>query len=415
MAEARERVILHADMDAFFASIEQRDNPELRGKPVIVGAVSQRGVVAAASYEARVFGVRSAMPGFRARELCPHGVYLPSDIEKYGRVSAEVHRVFEELTPVIEPIALDEAFLDVTASVHLFGGAEALGRHLKARVREATGLAVSCGIARSKLVAKIACALGKPDGLKIVHADEERALLDPLPIRRLWGVGPVAEAQLHEAGFRSFADVANADPRRLRAVLGNGAEELQKRARGDDTRPVEADRDAKSYGEESTFERDVGARDEVTAAITGHAEAVARRLRHDALAGRTVTLKIKLGRARNERVSRSAAGESEPSYPLLSRSKTLAQATDDAAVIRKVAIALWDAAAVGEPVRLLGVSLSQLEPGGKQMELFGDRKEGKLGAAMDAIATRFGRDKIRRAIDAPQKATPSMRKKRGEE
>jgi DNA polymerase-4 len=414
MGNAAERVILHADMDAFFASIEQRDNPALLGKPVIVGAVSRRGVVAAASYEARVFGVRSAMPGFRARELCPQGIYLPSNIEKYSAVSAQVHRVFEELTPMIEPIALDEAFLDVTASVHLFGTPEALGQRLKARVREVTGLAVSCGIARSKLVAKIACALGKPDGLKIVHAHEERALLDPLPIRRLWGIGPVAEAQLQEAGFMTFADVASAELRRLRPLLGDRAEEVQRRARGDDTRPVEADREAKSYGEENTFERDISARDAITAAITGHAEAVARRLRHDALAAKTVTLKIKLGRARKERVSRSASGEVEPSYPLLSRSKTLAHATDDAAVIRKAAIALWDAADVREPVRLLGVSLSGLEPHGKQLELFGDRKEGKLGAAMDAIAARFGRDKIRRAIDAPQKATPSMRKKRGE-
>jgi DNA polymerase-4 len=412
---AERRVIVHADMDAFFASIEQRDNPELRGRPVIVGAVSRRGVVAAASYEARVFGVRSAMPAFRARELCPDGIYLPSNIAKYSAVSAQVHRVFEELTPVIEPIALDEAFLDVTASVHLFGSPEALGQKLKARVREETGLAVSCGIARSKLVAKIACALGKPDGLKVVHAHEERALLDPLPIRRLWGIGPVAEAQLRAAGFLTFADVANADLRRLRLVLGDRAEELQRRARGDDPRPVEADREAKSYGEENTFEADVSARDTITAAITSHAEAVARRLRHEALAGKTVTLKIKLGRARKERVSRSASGEVEPSYPLLSRSKTLAQATDDAALIRKTAIALWDAAEVREPIRLLGVSLSQLQAQGKQLDLFGDRKEGKLGAAMDAIKSRFGEGKIGRAVDAPQKATPSMRKKRGEE
>lgn len=412
-----DRVILHADMDAFFASIEQRDRPELRGKPVIVGATSRRGVVAAASYEARVHGVRSAMPGFLARKLCPHGVYLPSDMKKYSEVSAQIHRVFEEVTPVIEPIALDEAFLDVTASRSLFGTPEEIGKLIKKRVLEETQLTVSCGIARSKLVAKIACAMGKPDGLKIVWPEEERALLDPLPIRRLWGIGPVAEDQLRSAGFETFADLANADLSRLRAVVGDRAEEIQKRARGEDDRPVEADREAKSYGEENTFERDVSDRDTVTAAITAHAESVARRLRHDALEGKTITLKVKLARARKMRVSRMPGGDDEPSYPLHTRSKTLAQGTNDAAVIRKTAIALWDAANVGEPIRLLGVSVSSLAASDTQLGLFSDapdERHGKLGAAMDAITARFGSGAISRAVDTPEKVTPSMRKKRGE-
>lgn len=412
-----ERVILHADMDAFFASIEQRDRPELRGKPVIVGATSRRGVVAAASYEARVHGVRSAMPGFLARKLCPHGVYLPSDMKKYVEVSGQIHRVFAEVTPLIEPIALDEAFLDVTASRSLFGSPEEIGKLIKRRVREETELAVSCGIARSKLVAKIACSIGKPDGLKIVWPDDERALLDPLPIRRLWGIGPVAEDALKNAGFQTFADLANADLSVLRKVLGQHAEEIQKRARGEDDRPVEADREAKSYGEENTFERDITDRDTVTAAITAHAESVARRLRHDAMEGKTVTLKIKLARARKNRVSRMPGGDEEPSYPLLTRSKTLAAGTNDAAVIRKTAIALWDAANVEEPIRLLGVSLSSLATSTSQLGLFADEpsaKHGKLGAAMDAIAARFGSDKISRGVDTPDKITPTMRKKRGE-
>lgn len=405
-------------MDAFFASIEQRDKPELRGKPVIVGATSRRGVVAAASYEARVHGVRSAMPGFLARKLCPHGVYLPSDMKKYGEVSAQIHRVFEEVTPLVEPIALDEAFLDVTASRSLFGSPEEIGRFIKKRVREETDLAVSCGVARSKLVAKIACALGKPDGLKIVWPDDERALLDPLPIRRLWGIGPVAEEQLRAAGFETFADLAEAELSALRSVLGDRAEEVQKRARGEDERPVEADREAKSYGEENTFERDISDRDTITAAITAHAESVARRLRHDAIEGKTITLKIKLAYARKQRVSRMPGGDGEPSYPLLARSKTLAQPTNDAAVTRKAAIALWDAANVDEPIRLLGVSLSALAPSTSQLALFGDQPEerhGKLGAAMDAITARFGTGMIGRGVDTPEKVTPSMRKKRGEE
>jgi DNA polymerase-4 len=412
-----ERVILHADMDAFFASIEQRDRPELRGKPVIVGATSRRGVVAAASYEARVFGVRSAMPGFMARKLCPQGVYLPSDMKKYLEVSAQIHRVFEEVTPQIEPIALDEAFLDVTASCSLFGSPEAIGQLIRRRVREETELAVSCGIARSKLVAKIACSLAKPDGLKIVRPNEERALLEPLPIRRLWGIGPVAEDQLKTAGYKTFADLVHADLSALRMVLGDRAEEVQRRARGDDDRPVEADREAKSYGEENTFERDISDRDTVTSAITAHSESVARRLRHDAIEGKTVTLKIKLARARKNRVSRMPGGDDEPSYPLLTRSKTLPAATNDAAVIRKTAIALWDAANVEEPVRLLGVSLSTLAPSTPQLGLFADApdaRHGKLGAAMDAITARFGSNKISRGIGTPEKLTPSMRKKRGE-
>jgi DNA polymerase-4 len=412
-----ERVILHADMDAFFASIEQRDRPELRGKPVIVGATSRRGVVAAASYEARVHGVRSAMPGFLARKLCPQGVFLPSDMKKYLEVSAQIHRVFEEVTPMIEPIALDEAFLDVTASRSLFGSPEEIGKLIKKRVRQETDLAVSCGIARSKLVAKIACALGKPDGLKIVWPDEERALLDPLPIRKLWGIGPVAEEQLRSAGYETFADLANADPTALRRVLGDRTDEVQRRARGDDDRPVEADREAKSYGEENTFEEDVTDRNKITAAITSHCESVARRVRHDAIEGKTVTLKIKLARARKTRVSRMPGGDDEPSYPLLTRSKTLAQSTNDAAVIRKTAIALWEAAHVKEPIRLLGVSLSSLGPSTAQLGLFGEEqseRHGKLGAAMDAINARFGTGLIGRAVDAPEKVTPTMRKKRGE-
>jgi DNA polymerase-4 len=188
---ATSRLVLHADMDAFYASIEQRDHPELRGKPVIVGASSSRGVVAAASYEARKFGIRSAMPGFRARELCPDGIFLPSDMAKYAHVSDEVREVFERFSPDIEPIALDEAFLDVSGSLGLFGDALTLGRRLKAEVREAVGLAVSVGIGPSKLVAKLACTLSKPDGFLYCPPDAVTWFLHPLTVRRLWSVGPV--------------------------------------------------------------------------------------------------------------------------------------------------------------------------------------------------------------------------------
>jgi DNA polymerase-4 len=411
-----ERVVLHADMDAFYASIEQRDNPELRGKPVIVGATSRRGVVAAASYEARAFGVRSAMPGFRARELCPDGVYLASDMAKYSAVSEEVHRVFEEFTPIIEPIALDEAFLDVTGSVGLFGGPIALAAELRARVRARTQLAVSCGLSCNKLIAKIACRMAKPDGVRWVPAEETRALLAPLPLRWLWGVGPVTEAALRETGLETLGQLAAADARSLRATLGDRAAALIALAQGLDDRPVEAEREAKSYGEENTFERDVRERDVVTHALTSHAQAVAQRLRHDAVQGRTVTIKIKLAHARRTMRSR-VGGDDGPDYPLLTRSKTLQQPTDDGAALRKVAIDLWDAAQIAEPVRLLGVSVSQLSAAdASQLELFASDaalRARKLGPAVDAIRERFGDGAIRLGSGDPPKLTPTMRKKRG--
>src|SRR5262245_29984654 len=250
-------------MDAFYASIEQRDHPELRGKPVIVGATSPRGVVAAASYEARKFGVRSAMPGFEARRLCPQGIFLPSNMARYVEVSDQVHRVFENFTPLIEPLALDEAFLDVSASVALFGGALELGHKLKACVREETGLAVSVGIAPCKLVAKIACSLSKPDGLRLVESGEVRAFLAPLPIRRLWGVGPVTAAGLEQAGFRTLAALAELSPARALELFGERGVMLSKLARGEDDREVVSDRMAKSCGEENTFEHDVSDRETI--------------------------------------------------------------------------------------------------------------------------------------------------------
>jgi DNA polymerase-4 len=411
---ARQRWILHADMDAFYASVEQRDHPELRGKPVIVGAMSKRGVVTAASYEAREFGVRSAMPGFRARELCPHGVFLPGNMAHYVAVSAQVHEVFRRFTPEIEPIALDEAFLDITGSLRLLGAPRTLAADLKRAVLEETSLNVSVGLAPNKLVAKLACTLGKPDGLRVVEAGEVRALVDPLPIRRLWGVGPVLGAKLAQLGIETFLDLSSYDPERLRAQLGERAPELQRLARGEDDRPVAADRAPKSYGEESTFESDVSARERVTAALTSHAEAVARRLRHDDYAGRTVTIKAKLSRARGRRESRDASASTEPYYPLVTRSRTLPQPTNDGSVIRQVAVELWDEAKLGEPVRLLGVSLSNLEPaGGVQLELF-KQPHDALGKALDAITERFGSGAISRAVERPEKISPGRTRKRGE-
>ena len=425
------RTILHADMDAFFASIEERDRPELRGLPVIVGAVAARGVVAAASYAARQYGVRSAMPGFRARELCPQGIFLPSDIKKYARVSAQIHEVFEEFTPCIEPLALDEAFLDITGSVPHYGSAEALAGALKRRVREATELTVSCGVAPNKLVAKLACSLGKPDGLYCVTAGNVRALLDPLPIRRLFGVGPVTEAALVKAGFATFAAVTRASVADLAPIVGERASELIALARGEDDRPVVPDRAAKSYGEENTFEQDQLEGDLVTRALTGHAHAVARRLRRDCLRGRTITLKLRLARRRGGSLNRVAEAmpREMPRYPLRTRSVSLEHATDDAAVIRKVVLDLFQEfrrSPQAEPIRLIGLAVTNLtdelpapEP---QLDLFaatgGERapqsRSAKLGPALDAIRARFGQNAIGVATQAPEKLTPSLQKKRGE-
>jgi DNA polymerase-4 len=418
----RPRLVLHADMDAFYASIEQRDRPELRGRPVIIGAASARGVVAAASYEARTYGVRSAMPGFRAHQLCPDGVFLPSNMSLYADVSTQVHQVFARFSPHIEPIALDEAFVDVTSSAHLFGGPLALGRRLKAEVREAVGLPISVGIGPSKLVAKLACTLSKPDGFLFVPPDAVEWFLDPQPVRRIWGVGPVLGETLTAIGIHSILDLRRYDPQALVRIIGERGRDLQRLASGEDDRAVEDDADPKSYGEENTFDTDVLERGVVTSTLTAHAEAVARRLRHDGFRGRTVTLKIKLGKARGFRVSRTDGELSEPLYPLLSRQKTLARATDDGTRIRDVAVELWDVAAIDEPVRLLGVSVSNLETEQsaalEQLDLFAPKKppkgEDRLGSTLDAITDRFGIGAIRRAVDAPEKATATNRRKRGE-
>jgi DNA polymerase-4 len=378
------RFILHADMDAFYASIEQRDHPELKGRPVIVGATSPRGVVAAASYEARTYGVRSAMPGFRARALCPNGVFISPNMARYAEVSEQVHAAFHEFTPEIEPIALDEAFLDITGSERLFGGPLELATQLKRRVRELTDLSVTVAVAPNKLVAKIACTLAKPNGLRIVAPGEVRGLLEPLPVRRLWGIGPVLASKLDRLGLKTLGDLVRYDSKQLARELGERAHELQALAAGHDTRPVISERAAKSIGEESTFDTNILDREVVSAALTAHADEVARRLRRSGYVGHTITLKIKLGQARRWREARVSSDGDEPVYPLLTRSKTLRAPTDDGRVIREVALALWDAAQIREPVRLLGVSMAQLaRVEHTQLELFAEaRPKRELGRAL---------------------------------
>jgi len=409
----RPRVVAHADMDAFYASVEQRDRPELRGRPVIVGGTGARGVVSAASYEARRFGVRSAMPSAQARSLCPGGIFLSGDMARYARESRRVFAIFREFTPRVEGLSIDEAFLDLTGSRRLLGPPVEVGHRLRERVRAETGLAVSVGIAPVKMVAKIASSAAKPDGLLAVAPEEMRSFLDPLPVSRLWGVGPVASARLRAAGLESVGDLARAEPARLEGLLGSWGREVARLARGEDLREVEPYREAVSYSEENTFGRDVCDREELEATLLTHAESVARRLRRDGVLARTVVLKLKLARRR-------APGPR--GHPLLTRRSTLAEPTDDGGVLAAVARDLLGRAALEEPVRLLGVGATGLVPAAgaeAQLPLFEASESGRrrrLNRALDAIADRFGPEAVRRAAQrAAHRAGLTQQVKRGEE
>jgi len=342
-------------------------------------------------------------------------VFLSPNMALYASVSADVHRVFEQFTPEIEPLALDEAFLDVTGSLGLFGDATALGRELKERVRRATSLVVSVGIGSNKLVAKIACRLGKPDGLMVVPPGQEQATLAPLPIRYLWGVGPVLGDKLTALGIRTIGELGLAEPERVARAAGDRAPYFVELARGIDERGVVPERAPKSIGEESTFERNVSDRETVAQAIVAHAEEVARRLRGAGYLGGTVTLKMKLAKARPPREGSGRASEGrEPDYPLLTRQRRVNAPTSDGQLIARTALELWDETKLSEAVRLIGVSVSALSPRSQeQLELFAPRRP-QVGPTLDAIRERFGAQVIGRAVSAPDKGTPSMRRKSGD-
>ncbi len=405
------RVILHADMDAFYASIEQRDRPELRGRPVIVGGLSDRGVVSAASYEARRYGVHSAMPTAQARRRCPEGVFLRGDMRKYTRESRRLFEIFRRFTPRVEGLSLDEAFLDLTGTQRLFGPAREVGVRLRAMARRELDLPVSVGIAANKMVAKLASQAAKPDGLVEVPPEATRAFLDPLPVGRLWGVGPVAEARLRGAGFATLGDLARAEPERLGALLGSLGFELARLARGEDRRPVEPDRDPVSLSEENTFEEDVSDPERLRATLLAHADAVARRLRRAGLTAQTVVVKVKLGGRR---------GAGRRGHPLLTRRRTLAEPTEDGGRIGEAACDLLEQVPQ-EPVRLLGVGVTGLVRVGRgQLGLFAAPGEAarrsRLNRALDAIAARFGGEAVVRAgAREPARAGLTWQNKRGDE
>lgn len=369
-------------MDAFFASIEQRDDPSVRGRPVLVGGTGARAVVAAASYEARAFGCRSAMPMVVARRLCPEAVIVTPKGRRYGDVSREIFKILGRFTPLVQPISVDEAFLDVTGSRRLLGDAVSIAREIKRVVRAETKLTASIGVAPNKLVAKIASDLDKPDGLTVIRAGEVQGRLGPLPIERLWGVGPKSAERLAHLGVRTFADMQKLPRETMDAIFGSHGESLWRRCRGIDDRPVAPDHTAKSISHETTFGANLESPDAVRAVLLDQAEQVAARLRGKGRLGRTVTVKIRYG-----------------AFETITRSATLDTATDGTDEIAAVAVRLFEAWPF-RPVRLIGVGVSELSAGGgEQLSLFSaesDRKRRAVDEAADAINARFGKRSIRR-------------------
>lgn len=302
---------MHVDMDAFYASVEQRDHPELRGKPVIVGGKSRRSVVTTASYEARKYGVHSAMSIVEARKRCPTGIIVEPHFDVYKEVSDEIHEIMHHYADAIEPISLDEAFMDVSGMGTHFKTLGAIGRAIKKEIKDKTGLIASAGIAPNKFLAKMASDMDKPDGLFIIPYGREKEVLAPLPVRRLWGVGKVMEARLRSHGFHTIGDIQKAPLGELYMAIGKQASVIYELAMGKDDRPVEGNREIKSIGDESTYEEDLSDRNDILRQIAMHSDIVAQRLRSHHLEARTITLKIKFA-----------------SFRTVSRSMTLTDPTD---------------------------------------------------------------------------------------
>jgi DNA polymerase-4 len=339
------RKIIHVDMDAFFASVEQRDNPELRGKPVAVGGGGARGVVAAASYEARKFGVRSAMPGATARRLCPDLIFTKGRFDAYREVSNQIRAIFREFTPHVEPLSLDEAYLDVTEDLRGIGSATRIAELIRQRIREQTQLTASAGVSYNKFLAKLASDQNKPDGLCVIRPGQGAAFVQSLPVRRFHGIGPRGAEKMARLGIETGADLAAKDLAWLRAHFGSFADYLYRAARGIDLRPVRANRIRKSLGSERTFFEDLSSGPALREALDNIIDIVWPQIAERELRGRTVTLKMKY-----------------TDFQLVTRAKSLPQPVADKTEFAKVARALLD----GElplplPIRLMGLTLSSLE------------------------------------------------------
>jgi DNA polymerase-4 len=377
--------IIHLDMDAFYPAVEVLDNPELKGKAVIVGGSRTRGVVSSASYEARKFGVHSAQPMATAVRLCPAGIVLPVRMSRYKEVSRQVFSVFHRFTPLVEPLSIDEAFLDVTGSTSLFGDPVAIAKRIKRMVLEETGLTVSAGLAPSKFVAKIASDLENPDGLTIVRPGHVREVLDPLPISKMWGAGKKTQQALERLGIRTFRDLRRAPFNVLEKAFGKWGVRMHELAEGIDDRDVIPFHEAKSIGHEETLAENIV---EIAAAkkeLLRLADRVARRMRSHGITGKTVTLKVKYA-----------------DFVQITRAAALPQATDDGGEIYAAVCPLLAKTAVGNrPVRLLGISVSQLtHPTSQaQLSIFQHdrvaRKRKDLNRALDSLYERFGNDSVR--------------------
>ncbi len=380
------RKIIHIDMDAFYASVEQHDNPALQGLPVIVGGdPARRGVVSAASYEARVYGVHSAMPSSQARRLCPQGVFLPVRMHRYREVSDQVFQILREYTPLVEPLSLDESFLDVTGCEKLFGTALRIAMEVKRRIRKATGLTASAGIAPNKFLAKIASDYKKPDGLVEIKVEEVQVFLRDLPISKLWGVGKSTEEVLKGMGILKVGQLAVFPAEKIERKLGKFGLELIALAQGEDERPVSPESEAKSISQEETFTPDLEHLEQMKKVLLDQAEQVGWELRKQKLKGSTVTVKVRY-----------------PDFTLATRSQTLSSPTDQGIEIYRTALKLLSRTeALRRRARLLGVGISHLihRDAPEQYPLFdsGGQKAERSIQAMDRIWEKFGPQAIKRA------------------
>ena len=383
-----ERFIVHVDMDAFFASIEQRDDPALKGKPVVVGADPKngrgRGVVSTCSYEARKFGIHSAMPVSKAFVLCPQAVFVPPDIEKYSLASHEAYEIFYQFTPQVEPVGIDEAFLDITKSFHLFGTPQNACRELKKRIKEKILVTASAGLAPNKFLAKIASDLNKPDGFTEIKPDDIAAVIWPLSVGKISGIGKKSEVFLNLRGVKTVGDLARADIKLMREWFGNCADNMHALANGHDTGDVSTGAKAKSVSNETTFETDLFDKEKIMAALLELSDKVSMRLREYSFKGRTITLKLRFS-----------------DFTTYVRSITIEKPTNFCDNIFSAIKGLYNAFPVSlQPVRLVGVKVSNLDCDGGQIYLFdkeSDEKKEKKHIAVARIRSKFGEDAIVRA------------------
>jgi DNA polymerase-4 len=377
-----QRWIIHVDMDAFYASVEQRDNPSLRGKPVIIGGPGRRSVVSAASYEARRFGVHSALPVSEARRRCPQGIFLPGDHHKYYLVSQALRAIFYDFTPLVEPLSLDEAFLDVTGMDWLYDHPLTMARHIKERISRELSLTASAGVAANKFLAKLASDLEKPNGLVLIKPGEEAKVLENLPIQRLWGVGEKNARLLHDMNIETIGQLACTDPQLLERHLGKWALDLYRLAHGQDDRPVIPENAPKSLGNEITFEQDLTCREEIATHLLALTEQVGRRLRYSGYSGRTITVKLRF-----------------IPFDTITRSQTLTQPTNLSEVLYETACQILQRTVLRDNVRLVGLTVSQLAADdGGQLSLFAEteHKRRAVAQAVDRLKDKYGESIVTR-------------------